>query len=77
MAHAAAADAGFARLVLVAPWLHDEEMARGIYDARPGGADGLIAAGREARKEYEATGDVSYVLAASELDPLSAMSRKP
>jgi len=73
MAHAAAADAGFARLVLVAPWLHDEEMARGIYDARPGGADGLIAAGREARKEYEATGDVSYVLAASELDPLSAM----
>ncbi|MBX2802523.1 MAG: nuclear transport factor 2 family protein [Myxococcales bacterium] len=62
----AAADGSLDRLLLVAPWLHDETLARGIYDGRPGGSDGLVAASRAATP-----GEV--VLAASELDPLAAM----
>lgn len=62
----AAADAPMSKLVLVAPWLHDEAMARTIYDMRPGGSDGLIQASRDA-------GPDDMALAASEIDPLSAM----
>lgn len=73
MAKAVARDDRFARLVLVAPWLHNPTMARGLYDYRPGGTEGLLAASRSAAKHYRETGEMRYVLAASELDPLSAM----
>ena len=73
MAHAVAQDKRVDRLVLVAPWLHDAEIARGLYDARPGGTDGLLASAKEAADKYARTGEMDYVLAASELDPLSAM----
>ena len=73
MAHAVARDKRIDRLVLVAPWLHDAEIARGLYDARPGGTDGLLASARAAAEKYARTGEMDYVLAASELDPLSAM----
>ena len=73
MAHATAQDERIKKLVLVAPWLHNPEIARGLYDARPGGTDGLLARGDEAAKNYEETGEMEYVLAASELDPLTAM----
>lgn len=73
MAHAVAEDPRFANLLLVAPWLHDEAIARSIYDMRPGGSDGLIAASRAAAARYTETSEMDYVLAASELDPSSAM----
>lgn len=73
MAHATAQDARIKRLVLVAPWLHNPEIARSLYDQRPGGTDGLLASAQAAREQYANTGEMSYVLAASELDPLSAM----
>ncbi|MEM9492222.1 MAG: nuclear transport factor 2 family protein, partial [Myxococcota bacterium] len=73
MAHAATRSAALKKVVLVAPWLHDEAMAAAIYDQRPGGSQGLLASAELARKAFEADGTVEYVLAASELDPLSAM----
>ncbi len=73
MAHATAQDERIKKLVLVAPWLHNPEIAKGIYDMRPGGTDGLLQAAKEAKKRYAETGEMEYVLAASELDPLSAM----
>ncbi|MEM1318758.1 MAG: nuclear transport factor 2 family protein [Bacteroidota bacterium] len=73
MAHAVAQDSRIKQLALVAPWLHNAELARGIYDMRPGGTDGLLAAARSAKEQYATTGEMDYVLAASELDPLSAM----
>lgn len=73
MAHTAAQDNRIKQLVLVAPWLHNSEIARSLYDARPGGTDGLLTSAREAKQQYADTGEMPYVLAASELDPLSAM----
>ncbi len=73
MAHATAQDQRIKKLVLVAPWLHNQEIARMIYDLRPGGTDGLLQAAKEAKINYAETGVMEYVLAASELDPLSAM----
>ncbi len=73
MAHAVAQDERLSNLVLVAPWLHNPEIAKSIYDMRPGGTDGLIKAAKEAKIDYAKTGEMEYVLAASELDPLSAM----
>ncbi|MEM6532912.1 MAG: nuclear transport factor 2 family protein [Myxococcota bacterium] len=73
MAHAAANDDRIKRLVLVAPWLHNPEIARSIYDVRPGGTDGLLEAARLAKAAFESSGEETFVLAASELDPLSAM----
>ena len=73
MAHATAQDKRIKKLLLVAPWLHDPEIARTIYDLRPGGTDGLLASAKAAKIKYAETGEMEYVLAASELDPLSAM----
>lgn len=73
MAHAAAQDERMSKLVLVAPWLHNPAIAKSIYDMRPGGTHGLLEAAKKAQTNYAATGEMTYVLAASELDPLSAM----
>ena len=73
MAHATAQDSRINQLVLVAPWLHNATIAKSIYDMRPGGTDGLLEAAEVAREKYAKTGEMDYVLAASELDPLSAM----
>lgn len=73
MAHATAQDQRIKQLVLVAPWLHNPAIAKTIYDLRPGGTEGLLAAARNAKERYAETGEMEYVLAASELDPLSAM----
>ncbi|BFP40853.1 hypothetical protein FGF1_16980 [Flavobacteriaceae bacterium GF1] len=73
MAHATAQDKRIKRLVLVAPWLHNPEIAKMIYDSRPGGTAGLLQAAKDAKVNYAETGQMAYVLAASELDPLSAM----
>ncbi len=73
MAHATAQDKRIKNLVLVAPWLHNPAIAKMIYDLRPGGTEGLLAAATAAKERYAETGEMTYVLAASELDPLSAM----
>ncbi|MEO0593216.1 MAG: alpha/beta fold hydrolase [Myxococcota bacterium] len=73
VAHAAAQDSAIKTVVLVAPWLHDPSIARSLYDSRPGGTDGLLARSDEAQARFDTTGEVSYVLAASELDPMAAM----
>ncbi len=73
MAHATAQDDRIRNLILVAPWLHNPEIAKAIYDMRPGGTEGLLKAARAAKIQYAETGQMDYVLAASELDPLSAM----
>ncbi len=73
MAHATAQDKRIKKLVLVAPWLHNAAIAKMIYDMRPGGTEGLLQAAKEAKVTYAETGEMEYVLAASELDPLSAM----
>ncbi|MET1258298.1 nuclear transport factor 2 family protein [Flagellimonas sp. DF-77] len=73
MAHATAEDPRIKKLVLVAPWLHNPEIAKMIYDMRPGGTEGLLQAAKQAKQRYADTGRMPYVLAASELDPLSAM----
>ncbi|MBP2833090.1 nuclear transport factor 2 family protein [Aquimarina sp. U1-2] len=73
MAHATAQDERIKKLILVAPWLHNPEIARSIYDLRPGGTDGLLASAQAAKEKYAETGVMDYVLAASELDPFSAM----
>ncbi len=73
MAHATAEDPRIKKLVLVAPWLHDKAIAKMIYDMRPGGTEGLLEAAKAAKVKYADTGVMDYVLAASELDPLSAM----
>ncbi|MEO1271400.1 MAG: nuclear transport factor 2 family protein, partial [Myxococcota bacterium] len=66
MAHAVAQDERFSGLLLIAPWLHNEAMARMIYDARPVGAQGLIDASRRAQARFEEQGTMAYVLATSE-----------
>lgn len=73
MAHATAQDKRIKKLILVAPWLHNPTIAKSIYDMRPGGTDGLLNASKKAKEKYAETGEMDYVLAASELDPLSAM----
>lgn len=73
MAHATAQDQRIKKLVLVAPWLHNPEIAKMIYDMRPGGTEGLLQAAKQAKIKYAETGEMDFVLAASELDPLSAM----
>lgn len=73
MAHATAQDDRIKKLVLVAPWLHNPEIAKMIYDMRPGGTEGLLQAAKQAKIKYAETGEMDFVLAASELDPLSAM----
>lgn len=73
MAHATAEDQRINNLVLIAPWLHNPEIAKSIYDMRPGGTESLLQAAQAAKETYAATGEMPYVLAASELDPLSAV----
>ncbi|WKN43913.1 nuclear transport factor 2 family protein [Tunicatimonas pelagia] len=73
MAHATAQDKRIKKLILIAPWLHNPAIAKSIYDMRPNGTDGLLNAAKKAKEKYAETGEMDYVLAASELDPLSAM----
>lgn len=73
MAHATAQDKRIKKLILVAPWLHNPEIAKTLYDTRPDKTEGLLQSAKEAKEKYAETGEMDYVLAASELDPLSAM----
>lgn len=55
----------------VAPWLHNAEIARSIYGAE--NTKNLIAKSDEAKKKFAETGQVDYVIAASETDKSAAM----
>jgi fermentation-respiration switch protein FrsA (DUF1100 family) len=59
-------------IAMVAPWLHDAEIVRGLYGGE-GGVRQRTDAGRTARECYAATGEVDYVPAASSTDALAAM----
>jgi hypothetical protein len=59
-------------LVMVAPWLHDGALVRELY----GGDEAVrarIADAQAARAHYAATGEVRYVVAASNTDTAAAM----
>lgn len=71
-AAATAADPKIRALAMVAPWLHDPELARAVYGGEAGVAERLARAG-EARARQEAGGPVEYVPAASSTDPGAAM----
>ena len=72
MADAVASNDSLSRLALVAPWLHDPEMAEAIYGG-PEAAAGLIAA-----SEADASSDQPKVLtAASTTDDTSPMYQAP
>lgn len=71
-AQAAAEDARIRSLVLVAPWLHDAELVKAIYGGEAGVA-ARLEAGREARADFERTGEVRYVPAISTTDRAAAM----
>ncbi len=56
----AAGDARVRSIALVAPWLHDADLVRGLY----GGEEGVaarITAGARARRRFTETGEVDYV----------------
>jgi fermentation-respiration switch protein FrsA (DUF1100 family) len=59
-------------VAMVAPWLHDAEILRGIYGGEQGVGERLAQA-RAARVRYVSSGVVDYVPAASNTDPTAAM----
>ncbi len=59
-------------LVLVAPWLHDEQIVAETYGG-PAEVARRMAAGARARSHHERTGEVQYVPAVGAGDPLTAM----
>lgn len=69
----AVTDGRVASLGLVAPWLHDPQLVEPIYGGAEGVADLREQAAR-ARAHHEATGEVRYVPAISEDDPVAAMT---
>jgi fermentation-respiration switch protein FrsA (DUF1100 family) len=70
--NAAASDARFKALALVAPWLHNAPLVEAIY----GGTEGVqqkIATSRTARAQFEAGSETPLIPAASRDDENSAM----
>jgi dienelactone hydrolase len=72
MAHAAGRDPRIKSLVLIAPWLHDPASVGSYY----GGAEGVQMrrdAAAAAKAKYEATGESTFTLSASNTDTSAAM----
>jgi fermentation-respiration switch protein FrsA (DUF1100 family) len=69
---ASASDPGLHRLVLVAPWLHDDALVREVYGGENGVRARLAAADAAERRARE-SGTVDAVPAASSTDPSAAM----
>ncbi|MET8854411.1 alpha/beta fold hydrolase [Amycolatopsis sp. NPDC004625] len=69
---AAAEAARFGSLAMIAPWLHDAELAREVYGGEGGVAE-RIRRGEAAAAEFARTGAVRYVPAVSTTDPAAAM----
>jgi len=69
-AGAAAVSPHVKSIALVAPWLHDEPLARRVYGDR---YEAKLAAGRAAKAAYDRSAVVSYVPASSTTDASAAM----
>jgi len=69
---AVAGGAPISSLGLVAPWLHDGALVGEIYGGKQG-VRARIEAGDDARRRYEETGHVEYVMAVSDEDESAAM----
>jgi fermentation-respiration switch protein FrsA (DUF1100 family) len=63
-------------VALVAPWLHNEAIATPVYGGEES-VKNLIAMGDKAQKEYEATGKLQLITAASTSDKNSLMYQAP
>ncbi|MDC1105209.1 alpha/beta hydrolase [Prolixibacteraceae bacterium] len=63
-------------VALVAPWLHNEAIATPIYGGEES-VKSLIALGDKAAKEFETTGELQTVVAASTTDKNSLMYQAP
>jgi fermentation-respiration switch protein FrsA (DUF1100 family)/ketosteroid isomerase-like protein len=71
MSAAIAKGADFKAVNFVAPWLHNAEIARSIYGEE--NTKNLIAKSDAAKKKFAETGQVDYVVAASDKDSSAAM----
>jgi fermentation-respiration switch protein FrsA (DUF1100 family) len=66
----------FNSVAIVAPWLHNEEIATPVYGGEES-VKSLIAAGDKAQKEFESTGKLQIITAASTTDKNSLMYQAP
>ena len=71
MSEAVVRGADLKAINFVAPWLHDAEIAQGIYGVE--NSKSLIAKSEVAKKKFAETGIVDYVVAASDKDNTAAM----
>lgn len=76
MADAAVQSDDIKAIALVAPWLHNQEIVNEVYGGEES-VQNLIAISREAEAQYEATGEVSTVPAASKTDENAVMYQAP
>lgn len=72
MAGTTAEDNRVKSLALVAPWIHNAEITYNVYGGREGVQQRLQMAD-EARRKFDTTGEVDYVLACSDTDSSAAM----
>lgn len=72
MADAAVQSNNIQSVALVAPWLHNRELVNEIYGGQEA-VQNLIETSREAQSQYEFTGELSVVLAASNTNENAVM----
>jgi uncharacterized protein len=75
VALASVSGAPFRSVALVAPWLHDEAIARSVYTSA--GFEARMASGRAAQASYEARGRQTFVPAAGSAADSAAMIDPP
>ena len=63
-------------VALIAPWLHNEEMATAVYGGKEA-VSGLIKAADQAEAEFKKTGKLTTAVAASSTDKNSIMFQAP
>lgn len=70
------AEGAFRTVALVAPWLHNREIAAQVYGGEESAA-GLIALGDSAEEQFKTTGELQLITAASTSDEASLMYNAP
>lgn len=63
-------------IALVAPWLHNREIVDQVYGGKEA-VDGYISAGKKAEEEFEKSGKLQTMVAASVTDDKSLMFKAP
>ncbi|MGF1479274.1 MAG: alpha/beta hydrolase [Cyanophyceae cyanobacterium] len=76
MADAAVRSEDIKTIALVAPWLHDQEIVNEVYGGEES-VQSLIETSRQAQSQYETTGELSLVPAASMTDETAVMYQAP